>query len=84
MRIEFIDRDSINSRCLPADDESAPTKEYILSLVKNGPGWYVDNVQAQMMALVLDDSLIPLVIAEKKQQRFRCMLSPFPLREIHN
>jgi MoaA/NifB/PqqE/SkfB family radical SAM enzyme len=65
LRIEFIDRDSINSTCLPIADASTPTKKYILSLIKNGPGWYVDNVQAQMMALVVDDSLIPLVIAEK-------------------
>ena len=64
MRIEFVGADSADSIEWPTNEESVCTKGYILSLVENGPIWYVDNVKAQMMALVLDDALLPLVIAE--------------------
>ena len=64
MRIEFFGADSTDSIEWPANEEAVRAKGYILSMVENGPVWYVDNVQARMMGLVLDDALMPLVIAD--------------------
>ena len=62
-RIQIIDVDNVNSIDWPANEESDCTKRYVIPFIKNGSLFYMDNVDVKVMALMIDDVLMPLVLA---------------------
>src|SRR5438445_12980139 len=57
--------DTIDRLCWPADLEAQYAKKYLIPFIKNGPLSYVDNADVRMLALSVDDLVLPLVISEE-------------------
>jgi hypothetical protein len=65
MSIEVLDADSIARLPRPTAGSLDPASSYIVSIVKNGAGSYVDNANVRMRALVIGRKVLPLVISER-------------------
>ncbi|MBW2631136.1 MAG: hypothetical protein JRC90_05145 [Deltaproteobacteria bacterium] len=63
--IQIIDVDNVDSIDWPTNKESDHTRRYMVPFIKNGSLFYMDNADVKMMALMIDDVLMPLVLAER-------------------
>ncbi|MCD6486516.1 MAG: hypothetical protein J7K35_04210 [Syntrophobacterales bacterium] len=63
--IQIIDIDNVDSIDWPVNEESDSTRRYVVPFIKNGSLFYMDNANVKMMALIIDDVLMPLVLAER-------------------
>lgn len=63
--IQIIDVDNVDSIDWPVNDELDYTRRYVVPFIKNGPLFYMDNADVKVMALMIDDVLMPLVLAER-------------------
>jgi len=63
--IQIVDVDNVDSIDWPANEESDSTRRYVVPFIKNGSLFYMDNADVRVMALIIDDVLMPLVLAER-------------------
>jgi hypothetical protein len=65
-RIAVVRADTISSVEWPANEEAQRAARYLIPLMRDGPTAYVDNADVQVMALVVDSQVLPLVVSEEK------------------
>ncbi len=63
--IQIIDVDNVDLIDWPVNEESDHMEKYVVPFIKNGPLFYMDNANVKVMALIVDDVLMPLVLAER-------------------
>lgn len=60
--IQIYDIKNIDQLPWPKNEESEQTKKFLLPLIKNGINHYIDNIETQMVALLIDDLVLPVTI----------------------
>lgn len=74
--VVLYDASTIDTLKWPETAEGASSKRFLLPLVKNGVGHYLDNIQAEMFALKAGPHVLPLLVpAESPQNSYVC--SPY-------
>ncbi len=63
--IQIIDVDNVDSIDWPSNEGSDYARRHVVSFIKNGSLFYMDNADVKVMALMVDDLLMPLVLAER-------------------
>lgn len=63
--IRIIDADNVASIDWPSNEEADHTRKYVVPLIENGPLFYMDNAHVTVTGIMVDDILMPLVLAER-------------------
>lgn len=76
MKVELYDAKTIDSLIWPNNAHSSYTKNFVEPLIKNGIHHYVDNIQADMYALKIDEHVFPTIaVSENYDNSWVC--SPY-------
>ncbi len=62
--VGIFDADTIESVVRPCSEHVERTMKYILPLMRKGPQFFIENADVKMLALVVDDLLLPLVVSD--------------------
>jgi len=63
--IQIIDEHNVDSIEWPSNEETDVTRRYVVPLIKNDPLFYMDNAHVRVMAVIIDDIVMPLVLAQR-------------------
>jgi hypothetical protein len=50
----------------PSDEQASHARDYLAPIVKEGPSLFIDNANVEMLALLVDSSVLPLVLSNEK------------------
>jgi len=62
--VRLFDSETIDALHWPTDRRGQFARRYLLPLIKHGPRRYIDNVSAGMLALAVDDVVVPVVLGQ--------------------
>ena len=62
----LFDAENIDSLQWPTNEEGSYAKRFLHPLIKNGAHFYIENVQAEVMALKYLDCVIPITVVNEK------------------
>lgn len=60
--IQLFDSLTIDGLSWPETEDGNYARKYLIPLIKNGPNHYIDNVKTHMLALKIDDIVLPVTI----------------------
>ena len=85
---EIFDEKNVDSLIWPQDLEGEYAKKYLIPLIKEGIGRYIENVSASMQVLKIDNLVLPLVVAtENYSDSWVCSVSTlyvsYPMQTLH-
>lgn len=76
MPVRHYDAQTIDQLIWPETEENTYSKTFLLSFIKNGTKYYIDNIEARINALSIDSYVIPIVIVDEQYENsFVC--SPY-------
>lgn len=61
--VRILDAKSLEELGGPLNEEAERTRRYVLGLMERGAGAYIDNAQVEMLAVAVDDVLLPMVVS---------------------
>lgn len=61
---KLYDRNDIDRLVWPNTDAGQFAKRYLLPLIKNGPNRFIDNINAEMQVLQIDNHVLPILIVD--------------------
>lgn len=67
-RVRLFDVTDIDTLPWPNTEETTKTKGFLIPLIKNGVQHYIENVDSQVMALLVDDFVLPLTVNNNTYQ----------------
>lgn len=65
-QLRHFDSDSIDQLPWPENEQGQFARNYLEPIIKSGPARYVDNIDRQMAALLVDDKVIPILIGRNE------------------
>jgi hypothetical protein len=68
MKIEIYDNNTIHDLRWPETEDGSYARRHLVPLIKNGVGAYIQNVQAECMALQAGNIVMPLVVSQATSQ----------------
>ncbi len=63
--VRIFDADTIGTIVRPRNEHAERTRKYILPLMRKGPQFFIENADVKMLALAVDDLILPLVVSDK-------------------
>lgn len=63
--IQVFGPDTISHLPWPSHDEAQLARKYLVPLIRDGASFYIDNANVQMMAVLVDHHLLPLVLCHE-------------------
>lgn len=75
-KIQIFDKKNIDSLVWPETNDAAYAKKFIAPLIKQGISYYIDNINAEIFALKIENFVFPIVVvAENYDNSWVC--SPY-------
>lgn len=76
--IELYNARTIDDLPWPDNEEGEYAKKFLLPFIKNGPDTYIENVNTELLALLIDDHVLPVTVSYPQQSNcFVCSPSSF-------
>ena len=74
--VRLFDGESIGSLVWPDEQDAQRLKRYLVPMMREGPAHFIDNADVRMLALKLDDGVLPVVVAGERRES-ACVCSPY-------
>lgn len=65
-RIKLFDASTIETVAWPATADGEYAKKFLVPLIKNGVSHYIDNIETNLLALSIDDLVLPITINDSQ------------------
>jgi hypothetical protein len=63
--IRIFGPDTISDLPWPATEQAQCARRYLVPLIRDGASFYIDNANVQVMALLLDQQVVPVVLCDE-------------------
>jgi hypothetical protein len=66
--VQFYDSHAIEGAQWPADQDGGQARKFLVPFIKNGPRMYIENVQTELIALHIDEHILPVSVSENQTE----------------
>jgi len=74
--VTLYDANTLDEIVWPEDADAQRLRRYLVPMVKEGPQHFIDNADVDMLALKVDDQVLPVVLGREKPGN-TCVCSPY-------